>query len=134
MVINKEINKTKHSGLSTVRLYGLVLLRIAIGWHFLYEGLVKNFDPTWTAANYLLSSKWFFCDFFHSIANNPTALSIVDKLNIWGLILIGLALFFGFLSRIAGFFGIFLLGFYYITNPPLPGFITPGGRRPLYVC
>jgi uncharacterized membrane protein YphA (DoxX/SURF4 family) len=31
----------------------LALLRIAAGWHFLYEGLIKVFDPSWTARWYL---------------------------------------------------------------------------------
>ncbi len=36
MVIDKEINEAKLSGLSTVGLYGLAVLRIAIGWHFTF--------------------------------------------------------------------------------------------------
>ena len=28
----------------------LVLVRVAIGWHFLYEGWVKLSEPGWTAA------------------------------------------------------------------------------------
>ena len=31
----------------------LVLLRVAIGWHFLYEGVVKILNPGWTAAGFL---------------------------------------------------------------------------------
>ena len=31
----------------------LVLLRMAIGWHLLYEGLVKVWTPGWTSAPYL---------------------------------------------------------------------------------
>ena len=34
----------------------LVLLRIIIGWHFLYEGLTKLLYPGWTSAGYLKGS------------------------------------------------------------------------------
>jgi hypothetical protein len=34
----------------------LTILRVAIGWHFLYEGLTKLFNPAWTAAGYLESA------------------------------------------------------------------------------
>ena len=32
----------------------LVVLRVFIGWHFLYEGLVKLLNPYWSAAGYLV--------------------------------------------------------------------------------
>lgn len=72
----------------------LVLLRIAIGWHFLYEGVAKLYSPSWSSYNFLSISRWIFADFFHWIAETPEVLKIADFLNIWGLILIGLALFF----------------------------------------
>ena len=50
--------------LTNVQGYALVLLRILIGWHFLYEGVIKAYNPSWTSRGYLLSasiSKAFFC-------------------------------------------------------------------------
>ena len=73
----------------TAGLVGIVLLRIAIGWHFLYEGLTKLFDPTWSAAGYLRSSQWLLADAFHWMADTSAVLTWVNLLNIWGLILIG---------------------------------------------
>jgi len=35
------------------------ILRIFIGWHFLYEGLAKLFSP-WSSAGYLMESQWLF--------------------------------------------------------------------------
>jgi uncharacterized membrane protein YphA (DoxX/SURF4 family) len=99
----------------------LVVLRIAIGWHFLYEGLAKLFVPDWSSYNFLLNSRWIFSGFFHWIANTPALLKIVDFLNIWGLILIGLGLFLGMFTRVAAVAGIMLLSFYYMANPPLLG-------------
>lgn len=99
----------------------LVLLRTVIGWHFLYEGVSKLLSPNWTSYNFLSVSKWIFADFFQGLALNPTALAVVDFLNIWGLILIGLSLFFGVLVRISSAFGILMLLLYYVANPPFLG-------------
>lgn len=112
------------SNLSIVQLSMLFVLRIAIGWHFLYEGLVKLLDPKWTSAGYLVEARWIFSGLFHWIADNPSVLKVVDLLNIWGLILIGLGLFFGCFTRIASISGIFLLLLYYIAMPSIPGYIN----------
>lgn len=100
------------------QLISLVTLRVLIGWHFLYEGMVKLINPDWSAAGYLLYSKWIFQGFFHTLAGNPTSLAIVDFLNIWGLILIGLGLLLGSFTRIASLGGIVLLAFYFLSHPP----------------
>ena len=34
----------------------VTLLRLLVGWHFLYEGLAKAFANQWSAAGYLRSS------------------------------------------------------------------------------
>ena len=99
----------------------LLILRVGIGWHFLYEGILKLVDPAWSSAAYLAESKWIFSGIFQSMAQNNTILGIVDFLNIWGLILIGLGLFFGLFTRPAGIAGIILMGLYYIANPPFVG-------------
>jgi len=104
---------------SKFQLFWLVVLRLAIGWHFLYEGLVKLSNPVWTSYSYLMDSKGLFENFFHTLAGNPTVLSIVDYANIWGLILIGLSLILGLLSRPAIIAGIILLAFYYLSHPAL---------------
>ncbi|MBC8373328.1 MAG: DoxX family membrane protein, partial [Planctomycetes bacterium] len=99
----------------------LTLVRIAIGWHFLYEGLTKVFADKWTSAGFLQQSDWLLADTFHWIASNPTALGVVDFLNAWGLIAIGLGLFVGLFTRIASSAGALLLALYYIASPPLIG-------------
>jgi thiosulfate dehydrogenase [quinone] large subunit len=45
----------------------------------------------------------------------------MDQLNIWGLILIGLSLILGLLSRPAIIGGILLLSLYYLSHPPFVG-------------
>jgi uncharacterized membrane protein YphA (DoxX/SURF4 family) len=101
--------------------WGLTFLRIVIGWHFLYEGLSKLFTPDWSAYNYLAMAKWFLAGVFHWVAATPTALAVVDFLNIWGLILIGIALLLGVFSRVAALCGVVLLGLYYTAHPALVG-------------
>ena len=99
----------------------LVILRVLIGWHFLYEGISKLLNPYWTSAGYLLESKGLFSGLFSSLAANATLVKIVDLLNIWGLIAIGLGLMLGYLTRTASSAGILILLLYYLSNPPLIG-------------
>ena len=99
----------------------LTFLRILVGWHFLYEGVAKLFTPGWSAQMYLMGSQWIFSDFFHWMAASPGAMRVVDFLNIWGLVLIGLSLFTGLLVRWSSIAGAVLLLFYYVAYPPIPG-------------
>ena len=102
-------------------MWGLVILRVAVGWHFLYEGVTKLLEPNWTSAAYLAESRWFLAPLFRWIVANPTALEVADQLNMWGLTLIGLALILGCFSRIASLSGALLLFLYYVASPPLIG-------------
>jgi thiosulfate dehydrogenase (quinone) large subunit len=97
----------------------MVAMRMMIGWHLLYEGVVKVANPTWSAKEFLAASTWIFSELFKSIAANETVLGIVNFLNEWGLILIGIGLIAGLFSRAATVSGIVLLGLYYLANPPL---------------
>ena len=103
------------------QLYSLIALRIVIGWHFLYEGLVKLANPDWSSIGFLLDSKGIFSNFFYSLASNPDVLNVVDTMNIAGLILIGLGLILGSFTRLATIGGIVLLAFYYLSHPPFVG-------------
>jgi uncharacterized membrane protein YphA (DoxX/SURF4 family) len=116
-----ESQGMKVSSFSKIQLYTLVVLRVAIGWHFLYEGISKLFTPNWTSATYLELSRWIFSDFFHWLAADPTLLRMVDFMNIWGLILIGFALIAGLFTRGVGIAGIVFLLLYYLANPPFIG-------------
>ena len=110
------------------QLITLFTLRIIIGWHFLYEGMVKAVNPDWSSIGYLLDSQWILAGFFHSLAANPGVLAVVDFLNVWGLILVGLGLILGSFTRIAILGGIVLLAFYYLSHPPFLNleYVLPG--------
>lgn len=105
------------------QLFWLVTLRVVIGWHFLYEGLVKLSNPNWSSVSFLLDSEGLFKGMFESMAANPAVLKAVDLLNIWGLIAIGLGLIIGLLSRWALIAGIVLLALYYLSHPPFIGLV-----------
>ncbi len=97
----------------------LALLRIVIGWHFLYEGWTKLIQPAWTSAGYLKFSTGPFAAFFQWLGSSDAAVRVSDLLNIGGLLLIGLALMLGVWIRPAALFGILLLALYYLAYPPL---------------
>ena len=116
----KDPQNTPH--LSLPQQWGLIILRIIIGWHFLYEGIVKLLDADWSAASYLANTRGFLSGFFQTMASQPVVLEVINLLNVWGLILIGLGLFLGLFARIAVYAGILLLLSYYLAYPPFLGY------------
>ncbi len=112
---------TDNTTYSKWQLWALVVLRLAIGWHFLYEGVVKVLNPNWSSLGYLMDSKGLFEGFFHNIAANPGLLSVMDFMNQWGLVLIGAGLIVGLFTRLAAYAGMLLLAFYYLSHPAIIG-------------
>ncbi len=109
----------KSDDYSNVQLVILVISRILIGWYFLYEGIVKLLNPNWSSLGYLLDSKGLFSGLFHALASSSTVLSVVDFLNIWGLIAIGLGLILGMFTKTASIAGVVLLSLYYLSHPAI---------------
>jgi uncharacterized membrane protein YphA (DoxX/SURF4 family) len=101
----------------------LTILRIVIGWHFLYEGISKIAAEAWSSAPYLASSRWIFAPLFHLMAESSAVTAIVDFVNIWGMILVGLGLMLGLFTRWASAGGALMLLFYFLAYPPFPGFM-----------
>ena len=64
------------------------VLNLVIGWHLLYEGLVKILDPTWTSAGYLANAQGPLAGAFHRLVESPTLLQIIDVVNMAALTLI----------------------------------------------
>lgn len=110
----------------------VTILRMVIGWHFLYEGIIKLFSENWSAASFLNNTHGFLSGFYHWLAATPARMDVVDFLNIWGLILIGLALFIGLFSRWAAISGALLLLLYYFAYPPF-GIALLGGDGANYI-
>lgn len=114
-----KIDYTKNY--TNVQVVLLVTLRILLGWYFLYEGIVKIANPDWSSFGYLMDSQGAFAGIFHSMAAKANVVAIVDWLNKWGLVMIGLGLMVGFLTQLALFFGMLLLIMYYCSHPALAG-------------
>jgi len=104
---------------SKAQLSWLLVLRIFIGWHFLYEGLVKVLNPSWTAKAYLMDSQGPFGTFFGNMSANAGLMRSVDFLNEWALVLIGLGLILGLFTRLSCIGGILLLVLYTLSHPAL---------------
>ncbi len=96
----------------------ITLLRIAIGWHFLYEGFVKLAAGEWSSYTYLVHTSGPFSGFYHALASSPALVNTVDFLNVWGLLLAGGALFMGIFLPVAMTGAILLLLLYYFAYPP----------------
>ena len=116
-----EMKNLETLNMKTWQIVSLTILRIVIGWHFLYEGLIKVFNPEWSAVSYLNYATGPFASVFKSMAANSVALEIIDVLNQWGLVLIGFSLMLGLLSRWASLGGMVILALYYFANPPFIG-------------
>ena len=111
----------------------ITLLRMAIGWHFLYEGFVKVFTEKWSAYSFLANTAGFLSGFYHWLSASPQLMKMVDYLNIYGLIIIGFCLFIGVFARYASIFGALLLTLYYFAYPPFGPSLLSSGESHLFI-
>lgn len=116
----------KHIRYSNGQLTFLVILRMAIGWYILYQGLVKYFDPFWSAEPFLLNSTWIFSGIFVAIAESPFWLKVVDFLNIYGQLAIGLGLILGLFTKVATIAALIMISLFYLAYPPLASYAPQG--------
>jgi len=112
---------TKTGPFTNLQLSLLVILRFLVGWHLLYEGISKLLIPNWSSASFLSESQWVMSGISNWIISNNNVLNMVDFLNTWGLIAIGLGLILGLCTRLAAFSGAFLLLIYYFNSAPIVG-------------
>ncbi|MGQ1788093.1 MULTISPECIES: hypothetical protein [unclassified Saccharicrinis] len=111
----------------------ITTVRIAIGWHFLYEGISKIVIQDWSAASYLMGATGPFSDFYHGLGESETLLKVVDLANMYGLVLIGFSLFLGVAIRISSISAILLLTLYYFAYPPFGGTLFGATEGNLYI-
>ncbi|OGF80456.1 hypothetical protein A2W48_03080 [Candidatus Giovannonibacteria bacterium RIFCSPHIGHO2_12_44_12] len=94
------------------------LLRISMGWIFLYAGISKFKNPNWSAAGYLNSAKTF-PELYHWLAS-PEILPVTNLLNEYGQILIGISLIVGVLVRYSSLSGVLMMALYYFAVLQFP--------------
>ena len=126
-----------HHYLSGAQQAALVILRTLIGWHFLYEGYYKLMLPAWSADGKPLSP-WTSAGYLKA-ASGPLArvfqwmidagwIGWIDKTVKIGLLLVGLSLILGLLTR-AGLWGaLFFLTLFYLLAIPTAGAPQPGNE------
>jgi len=112
--MSRSVNSNWQSGL-------IVALRFLIGWHLLFEGVSKLVHPEWSSVAFLVESEWIFSGIANWITSNQGVLNVVDSMNTWGLIAIGLGLILGLFTRWAAIAGTVLLAMYYLFLPPFIG-------------
>lgn len=96
----------------------LFLLRLSLGWLFFYAGISKLFNPSWSAAGYLHGAKTF-AGLYEWLAQ-PGLLPVVNLLNEWGALLLGVSLLLGVFVRISTALGAVLMLLYYVPILEFP--------------
>jgi len=100
----------------------ITVLRVAVGWHFLYEGIAKLTSPSWSAAGYLKQARGPLADLFKWLASQPNLLANADLITMWGLTIVGVLLIVGLFTRLASLAGIGFILLFYLCNPPFVGY------------
>ena len=102
--------------------YWLFILRVLTGWWMLHAGLTKLFET------YVLGqpfdASWFITgaaqgtilDPIMGLFANPAGIAFANFMIPWGEFLIGVGVLFGVLTRLASFFGAFLMFFFVFVN------------------
>ena len=96
----------------------LFLLRVSLGWLYFYAGITKVINPEWSAAGYLKGAKTFAG--FYQWLTSPGILPLVNFVNEWGLLLLGVSLILGIAVRLSAILGVALMLLYYIPILDFP--------------
>lgn len=107
---------------SRTAMVAITVMRILIGWHFLYEGVAKLTSTSFTAASYLKQARGPFAGLFRWLAAQPNLLANADLITMWGLTLVGLLLILGLFTRLSSIGAIGFLLMFYFATPPFVGY------------
>ena len=78
----------------------LVALRLVIGWHFLYEGVIKLYNPDWTSFGYLATAQGPLEPLFLAIAKaSPTRRGLSEFKSLFSICLFKASLGSGLQAR-----------------------------------
>ena len=100
----------------------ITVMRVVIGWHFLYEGISKLTSPSWSAVGYMKAARGPFASLFRHIAGQPNLLDNANMITMYGLTIIGVLLILGLFTRLASLSGIGFILLFYLCNPPFVGY------------
>lgn len=96
----------------------ILILRLSLGWIFLYSAMVKLSNPNWSAAGFLKGAKTF-PDLFQWFLS-PSILPITNFLNEYGQLLLGISLILGIGVRLSSILGALLMLLYYLPQLNFP--------------
>jgi len=97
----------------------VLALRLVIGFAFLYSGVEKvlgGFGAQGYLANVAATNGNPFEGLFLWMSQTPWFVDVVNVAVPWGEVAIGLGLMVGFLTRLAAFFGAFMMLMFYFGN------------------
>ena len=104
--------------MTTKQKFSLFFLRVSLGVLMLYAGITKVVNPAWSAEGYIKGAKTFA--WFYQWLFNLNILPVINFLNEWGLMLLGISLIFGIFVRLSSSLGIVLMLLYYCAALDFP--------------
>ncbi|MBP1985841.1 DoxX family protein [Halolamina salifodinae] len=111
---------TAEGKLHTLSVWFILALRLMMGLAFLQSGADKLLSGSFSAAGYLQNAPPAngspAADLFVAMGNTPWFVDFVNVAVPWGEFLIGLGLIVGGFTRLAAFFGAFLMLLFYLGN------------------
>jgi thiosulfate dehydrogenase [quinone] large subunit len=100
----------------------ITVLRVVVGWHFLYEGIAKLTSPSWSAVGYMKAARGPFASMFKYLASQPNLLDNANLITMYGLTIVGVLLILGLFTRLASLAGIGFILMFYLATPPFVGY------------
>jgi thiosulfate dehydrogenase [quinone] large subunit len=111
---------TAEGKLHTLSVWFILALRLMMGLAFLQAGLDKLLGEGFSAAGYLQNAPSAngspLAELFVSMAQTPWFMDFVNIAVPWGQLFIGLGLLVGCLTRLAAFWGAFMMMMFYFGN------------------
>ena len=111
---------TAEGQLHTLSVWFILALRLMMGLAFITSGLDKLVGGGFSAAGYLANQPSNagspLADLFVSMSQTPWFMDFVNIAVPWGQLFIGLGLLFGVLTRLAAFWGAFMMVMFYFGN------------------
>lgn len=130
---DRAVMRRPYISRESVQSAALILLRTAVGWHFLYEGAYKLLLPGWTrtgtplpawsAAGYLAHAGPAF-----DWMSRPPVIGWLDRLMPIALAAVGVSLTLGLFTRIGSWGAVVFLLLFYVSALPLTGLHQPGAE------
>lgn len=96
----------------------IFLLRLSLGWIFLYSAVTKISNPNWSAEGFLKGAQTF-SNLYNGLTS-PAFLPAVNFVNEWGQFILGVSLILGIGVRLSSAFGAILMILYYFPQLNFP--------------